>query len=56
MSGPLVFQRGYVFDTQSGRTLRLTEPPGAGQGVSSGLVGPRAYAMDGASQVWSQPL
>jgi hypothetical protein len=56
VSGPLILKRGDVFDTDTGRSLRLTQPRGAGPGVSVGLVGSRAYVMDGSSHLWWQQI
>jgi hypothetical protein len=56
VSGPLILKRGDVFDTDTGRSLRLTQPRGAGPGVSVGLVGSRAYVMDGSSHLWWQQV
>ncbi len=53
-SGTRIMKRGEVFDTAAGRTLRLTQPQGAGPGVSSGLIGRRVYVMDNRSDLWWQ--
>lgn len=53
--GPHILKRGDLFDTVTGRTLRLARPPGSGPGVSAGLTQRRVYVMDSASRVWWQP-
>jgi hypothetical protein len=53
-SGSRILKLGEVFDTATGRTLRLTQPHTSGPGVSAGLAGRRAYVMDSSSRLWWQ--
>jgi hypothetical protein len=52
--GPRILNRGDLFNTETGRTMRLTQPHGSGPGLSVGLVQRGAYLMDNHSHLWWQ--